>query len=326
MRWELFTEEGRPLLWSYFISFGLAIAFLLMVKFGPRTRPPSLLPDTDVPITIQIDSLPEPTIYEPPAPQTGETDRIPEPGPTKAPPGPRGPEPGQPRPGTPGSRTETNAAGAIGTAFGTGSGSGTGGLVGDVSGILSGVQTAGGSGGSGGGLGGLGGGGTGGKAVLGPGQGGQGSTTPGRGGIGGGTGTGGGGGGGIGGVGGGGGMVRAAVRVSAPAVVSAPSMGPRRDISDLGSFVRDRQQQLRVCYEENGLKVNPNLAGTIVTAISIEPSGSVSGVNITRRTWSGAGSSESESCILRRIRSWRFPSSEAGAGTYSFPFNFTKGG
>ena len=39
---------------------------------------------------------------------------------------------------------------------------------------------------------------------------------------------------------------------------------------------------------------------------------------------SGGGAAEAESCILDKIRGWRFPSSSAGGGTYAFPFNFTR--
>ena len=326
MRWEIFSEEGRALLWSYMVSFGLAIIFLLLVKFGPHGMKMSLIPPEEAPIEIVLDSLPEPTVYEPPAAQTGEAERTPSPGPVNKAPGPTGPVSGSPKPGRPGSRTEQNRSGAIGDAFGTGSGSGTGGMVGDVSGILSGVQTSSGSGGSGGGLGGMGGGGQGGKAVLGYGQGGQGSTTPGRGGIGGGSGTGGGGGGGIGGVGPGGGVTRGTVRVSAPSVVSAPDLGgPGRDVGELGAFVRSRESQLRYCYTEQGLKVNPALAGTINVSITLTGSGSVTGVDARPGSMSGAGTSEVTNCIEGKVRSWKFPSSEAGGGTYSFPFSFTKG-
>jgi hypothetical protein len=326
LRWEIFSEEGRALLWSYMIAFGLGILFLLLVMFGPRGHKLSLMPPEEAPIVVTMDSLiPEPTPI-PVVPQAGEVERVAAPGPTTAKAGPKGPEPGDPKPGAPGSRTESNKSGAIGDAFGTGSGSGTGGMVGDVSGILSGVQTSSGSGGSGGGLGGIGGGGSGGKTVLGQGQGGQGSTRPGRGGIGGGSGTGGGGGGGIGGVGPGGGMTRGAVRVSAPSVVSAPDLGgPGRDVGELGAFVRSRESQLRYCYTEQGLKVNPALAGTINVSITLTGSGSVTGVDARPGSMSGAGTSEVTNCIEGKIRAWKFPSSEAGGGTYSFPFSFTKG-
>ena len=324
LRFELADEENRALLGSYAISTALGIGFLLLVQFYPVTEPPRLIPDPE-PIAVQIlDEVPPPEPTPPTPVQEGETAQVPAPGPRTQPAGPRGPQPGNPRPRDPGSRTETNDAGAIGTAFGTGSGSGSGGMVGDVSGILAGVETNSGSGGTGGGLGGSGGGGLGGRAVLGRGQGGQGSTTPGRGGIGGGSGTGGGGGGGIGGVGRGGGVDRVRVGVSAPRAVSAdPLTGNRRDVSDLGNFVRSRESQLRHCYTEFGLKVNPRLAGTVTVAITMTGSGAVTAANITNRTWSGAGSSEAESCIRSRIRSWKFPASDAGGGTYSFPFNFT---
>jgi hypothetical protein len=324
LRFELADEENRALLGSYAISIALGVAFLLFVQFYPVTEAPRLLPET-APIAVQFqDELPPP---EPPPPAVeaeGEVEVTPAPGPRNRPPGRVGPERGSPQQGRPGSETERNTTGAIGDAFGTRSGSGSGGMVGDVSGILAGVETNSGSGGSGGGAAGSGGGGAGGRAVLGSGQGGQGSRTPGRGGIGGGTGTGGGGGGGIGGVGGGGGVTRAAVRVRPPAVVSVEGLGgARRDVSDLGTFVRSRESQLRHCYTEFGLKVNPRLAGTVTVAITMTGSGNVTAANITSRTWSGAGSSEAESCIRSRIRSWKFPASDAGGGTFSFPFNFT---
>lgn len=323
LRFEWASEEGRALVGSYAISIGLGLAFLAMVHLvdpPPEVQAAEAAPTqvTFVPDTLQEEA---PPVVE----QAGAVERVAEAGPRNQPPGPRGRESGSPRAGRPGSRTETNAAGAIGTAFGTGSGAGTGGMVGDVSGILRGVDVSSGSGGTGGGQGGSGGGGAGGKAVIGYGQGGQGARTPGRGGIGGGLGTGGGGGGGVGGVGGGGGMRAAPVRVGAPRVIAAPmDAGPGRDVSELGTFVRSRESQLRFCYVEHGLKVNPSLAGTINVAITMTGSGSVTDVDVTSRTWGGNGSSAAEQCIVQRIRSWKFPPSPAGGGTYSFPFNFTR--
>ncbi len=325
LKFEFADEEGRALVGSYAISITLGILFLLLVRFGPETAEASLLPEPKPPIEVVFEGeVPEPTPI-PPVPTPGTAERTPAPGPVAKAPGPKGPVSGTPKQGAPGSRTERNTAGAIGDAFGTGSGAGSGGLVGDASNILGGVDVSSGSGGTGGGLGGAGGGGTGGKVVLGSGQGGQGSTTPGRGGIGGGTGTGGGGGGGIGGVGAGGGVTRAAVRVQAPTPINVdPLAGPGRNVDELGTYVRSRESQLRFCYQENGLKVNPGLAGSITVAIDIASSGSVQGAQVTRRTWSGAGASESEGCILRTIRGWRFPSSSRATGTYSFPFSFTR--
>src|SRR2546421_252518 len=123
----------------------------------------------------------------------------------------------------------------------------------------------------------------------------------------------------------GGGIQRAGVRVSAPTPIRAENINNnRRDVGELGQFVRSRESQLRFCYQEYGLKSNPSLAGTVTVAISLTGSGDVTGVNITNRTWNGPGASEAESCIRNKIESWRFPSSDAGGGTYSFPFNFTR--
>ena len=323
LRFEWADPEQRVLLYSWAFAIALAIVWLIIVGLH-KMLPPTV---NDEGVVITLAQPPAVTTPTPPpvVPNAGTAAAVAAPGPTKAPPGRKGPEKGSPRPGRPGSRTEQTNNGAIGTAFGTGSGSGTGGLTGSVSSLIGGVAVASGSGGTGGGQGGRGGGGTGGKTVLGLGQGGEGGRTPGRGGFGGGTGTGGGGGGGIGGVGAGGGIARAGVRVSAPAPVRAENLGGnRRDVGELGQFVRSRESQLRFCYQEYGLKSNPSLAGTVTVAISLTGSGDVTGVNITNRTWSGAGASEAESCIKSKIESWRFPSSDAGGGTYSFPFNFTR--
>ncbi|GAC1697570.1 MAG: hypothetical protein NVS9B3_15280 [Gemmatimonadaceae bacterium] len=323
LRYEIADEEGRALVGSYAIAMALGLVWILLVWFGPRVPPH--VDDEAVTITLAppVEEIVPPTVT--PAPTAGEAVTQPAPGPTKAPPGRVGPQKGSPKQGRPGSRNENTSTGAIGAAFGTGSGAGTGGLSGAISSAVAGAAVASGGGGTGGGLGGSGGGGLGGKTALGLGQGGEGGRTPGRGGIGGGLGTGGGGGGGVGGVGAGGGISRVAVRVSAPRPVGgAPLGGPGRDVSELGNYVRSRESQLRFCYVEHGLKANPSLAGTINVAMSLSGSGSVTGVNITSRTWGGPGASETESCIRGKIEGWHFPSSAAGEGTYAFPFNFTK--
>ena len=321
LRYEIMGEEGRAIVGSYVVAVALGLVWLLLVIFVPPVPEKiQLLTEAETgPVTVELEDL------SPPVTSEGEAEVQPAPGPTNQRQGQRGPQPGNPRQGRPGSQTETNRAGAIGAAFGTGSGQGSGGLVGDVSNILRGVDVSSGTGGTGGGRGGTGGGGVGGKAVIGYGQGGEGSRTPGRGGFGGGLGTGGGGGGGIGGVGGGGGVTRAAVRVTAPRVEAPdPLGGPGRDVGDLGNFVRSRESQLRFCYQEYGLKVNPSLAGKVNVSITLTGAGNVTGVDVTGRSWGGAGASEAEQCIRQRIRGWRFPASDRGGGTYGFTFNFTR--
>jgi hypothetical protein len=62
----------------------------------------------------------------------------------------------------------------------------------------------------------------------------------------------------------------------------------------------------------------------VSAAVTLTPAGAVTGESMNNRTWSGAGASETEQCIEQKIRGWRFPSSEAGGGTYSFSFSFTR--
>lgn len=303
MRYEFADAEGRAIVNSWLIAIGLGLLWLALVLLLPPV-PPSislLRPDETGPIEVQFEDLTPPTADAGGAPA--------EPAPTPSP---------APRPAggdrSPGNR---NDAQAIGDAFGGASTTaGGGGMVGDVSNVLRGVDVSSGSGatpGAGGG-----------KAVIGYGKGGQGSRTPGRGGLG--TGlddTPGGGG--LGGVGGGGNVGFATVRVAPPSVIRAEkTSGPGRNVAELGNYVRGRQSQLQFCYQEFGLKVNPQLAGTVGVAVTLTGAGKVTGVEITRRTWSGAGSAEAERCIRERIMGWSFPPSDQGGGTYSFSFVFSK--
>jgi len=326
LRYEIAGEEGRALLGSYFIAFALGLAWLGVVYFGPRTLPMQLLSAEQRPIEVTFDATQPPLDQVTSAGEDTEAPRAPAPGPTDRPPGRRD-DPGKAKPANVGARQPTtSSAGAIADAFGSGNRNSTGGLVGDVSNVLRNVDVSSGTGGTGAGAAATGGGGRGGKVVLGSGEGGQGSRTPGRGGIRGELGAGGGAGGGIGGVGPGGGTVsRTPVRIAPPRPIDAPSVGGvQRDVSELGTFVRSRESQLRFCYNEYGLKANPELAGSVTAAVTLTPAGGVTGVNVTNRTWSGTGSSETERCITDKIRAWRFPSSDAGGGTYSFSFSFTR--
>jgi len=301
LRYEIAGEEGRALLTSYAFSFGLGLAWLAVVYFGPRTLPMQLLSRDERPIAVTFDAI-DPTEGQPSG-EDAATVRIPAPAPTNRNVGGRRP-------------TAPNPA-AIANAFGSNR-TGSGGLVGDVSNVLRNVDVASGSGGTGAGANP-----PGTKVVLGAGEGGEGSRTPGRGGIGRGLGSGVGG---IGGVGPGGGTVsRTPVRIAPPRPIDAPTVGGlQRDVGELGTFVRSRESQLRFCYNEYGLKVNPSLAGSVTASVSLTPAGAVTGVNMTNRTWSGDGAGDAERCIADKIRAWRFPPSEAGGGTYSFSFSFTR--
>ena len=293
LHYEFAGEEGRALLSSYAFSVALGIAWLAFVYFGPRTLPMQLLPRDERPIAVTFD-VPEPTQDAAAAEEAAAA----------APPVPKERS---------GGRQRTSNPAAIANAFGNSSPSGR--LVGDVSNVLRNVDVSSGSGGTAGATE------AGRKVVLGAGEGGAGSRTPGRGGIGNALGPGGG----IG-VGAGGGTVsRTPVRIAPPRPIDAPKPGGvQRDVGELGNFVRGHEAQLRFCYNEYGLKENPSLAGSVTASVALTPTGGVTAVNVTNRTWSGAGAAETERCITDKIRTWHFPPSGAGDGTFSFSFSFTR--
>jgi hypothetical protein len=300
MRYEFADAEGRAIRNSWVASCALGLIWVLLVLFLPAVPPAIALlrPDETGPIEVKFEDT------SPPTPEPAGAPAAPAPAPT-------------PRPAGGNRGRQHNDTHAIGDAFGgAAADAGGGGMVGDVSNVLRGVDVNSGAGakpGQGAG-----------KAVIGYGMGGQGSRTPGRGGLGEGLGKTPGGGG-LGGVGGGGNVGFATVRVAPPSVIRAEKIGgPGRNVSDLGNYVRGRQSQLQFCYQEYGLKANPNLAGTISVAVTLTAAGSVTGVDVTNRTWSGAGVSDTEGCIRQRILAWKFPSSDQGGGTYSFSFVFSK--
>lgn len=97
-----------------------------------------------------------------------------------------------------------------------------------------------------------------------------------------------------------------------------------RNVSQLGTFARGREPQLRFCYDEFGRRENPQLAGTVAVAVTVQASGDVRSVEVTSRSWKGRETSKVEECICSRIRSWKFPEYEGGEGTYPFTFVFTQ--
>ena len=93
----------------------------------------------------------------------------------------------------------------------------------------------------------------------------------------------------------------------------------------VGDFVRSRSPQLQFCYEETRAK-NPSLAGSATVALLLAADGGVSDAAIVRKTWSGSGADGLESCVISRVRSWRFPASEDGNDkrVHSFSVIFTR--
>ena len=285
LRFELADEEQRALIGSYAVASALGFAFLLLVQFGPR---PTIVPFDPIPLgPIEIGDL---NPFRRPTPVPARTER-----------GARAN--GRATPGA----SAATATGSISSAFGAGAGLG----VVDANDILGSVavtRAAGAQGVE-----------TGGKSVLAYGEAGFGSAAPSRGGI-----SGAGGGGSIGGVTSGGTVSRSTQQVAALPVVPVAPLPLSGDVGTMGTFVRAHESQMRFCYQERGLMVNPALAGSITVAMTVAANGAVSGATVTKRSWSGPGAAETEACIVRVVRGWRLPASGSTAGTYSFPFNFSR--
>jgi hypothetical protein len=104
-------------------------------------------------------------------------------------------------------------------------------------------------------------------------------------------------------------------------VTTAPSLGSPA----FGNFVRSREPQLQFCYADTRAD-NPNLAGSATVAVTLAADGNVLDAGIVRRSWSGKGADVVESCVLARVKSWRFPANQLDdkAQVLSFAVVFTR--
>jgi TonB family protein len=83
-------------------------------------------------------------------------------------------------------------------------------------------------------------------------------------------------------------------------------------------FLRSRTKGIQKCYERR-LKIRRDLEGKIYVLITIGPRGKVLEASIDRDL---VGDAQLKDCILRLIRSWRFPSPKGGEVTILYPFRF----
>lgn len=78
---------------------------------------------------------------------------------------------------------------------------------------------------------------------------------------------------------------------------------------------------LRACYEIEAQK-DPNLKGGVTVAWSIDGGGAVTGASLAGST---IHNPRVEGCVVRQVKTWRFPASEGTTNT-SWPFRFAVGG
>ena len=80
---------------------------------------------------------------------------------------------------------------------------------------------------------------------------------------------------------------------------------------------------IRRCYQDEGLRRNPDLAGQIELELTILPTGTVDSVNVAT-SFDGPGQHEVTICVASRARNWRFERGPYAVETVVFPFVFTR--
>jgi len=71
--------------------------------------------------------------------------------------------------------------------------------------------------------------------------------------------------------------------------------------------VRARHREVQFCFEESGLKTDPELAGVFAMVLTLDTLGTVSRVDASHREWSGPDGTAVEECVMQRARTWKFP-------------------
>ncbi|MBP46805.1 MAG: hypothetical protein CMH53_02610 [Myxococcales bacterium] len=85
-------------------------------------------------------------------------------------------------------------------------------------------------------------------------------------------------------------------------------------------YIRRKMGAIKACYQK-GLQSNPGLQGKVAVKFLIAASGKVDVAKIKNSSLNSPGV---ESCILRNVKSWRFPRADGGGSTFViYPFRFS---
>lgn len=78
-------------------------------------------------------------------------------------------------------------------------------------------------------------------------------------------------------------------------------------LEQVDAVVRSRQREVQFCFEESGLKADPELSGIFAMMLTLDTAGAVARVDPVRGEWSGPDGAAVETCVMQRARAWRFP-------------------
>ena len=89
--------------------------------------------------------------------------------------------------------------------------------------------------------------------------------------------------------------------------------------------VRARQREVQFCFEESGLKTDPELTGLFAMVLTLDSLGGVARVDASRSEWTGPDGAAVEGCVMQRALTWKFPPHLAiGTPRHEVTFNFMK--
>jgi TonB family protein len=91
----------------------------------------------------------------------------------------------------------------------------------------------------------------------------------------------------------------------------------------IAKIIRRHHNEIKYCYEQE-LQKDRNLAGKVAVQFVIDPAGSVSDASVNETT---LANTVTESCMISRIRRWKFPEPKGGGiVTVTFPWIFKPAG
>ncbi len=102
---------------------------------------------------------------------------------------------------------------------------------------------------------------------------------------------------------------------------TAPADSVRQEVEVRATVLR-HAPDVRRCYQDEGLRRNPELSGKIDLELTILPTGAVDSVNVAT-SFDGPGQREVSSCVALRARNWRFDRGPYAVETVVFPFVLT---
>ena len=119
-------------------------------------------------------------------------------------------------------------------------------------------------------------------------------------------------------------LLIALVLAARPAAHTGSVVAPdsvRQEVEVRATVLRHTPDVKR-CYQDEGLRRNPDLKGKIEVELTILPTGTVDSVNVAT-SLAGPGQHEVTSCVASRARNWRFERGPYAVETVVFPFVFS---